>query len=133
MYPHFIPVPIHGNNRDNHHLRRHRLERRASALAFWSAGVHGVTTTVGPRGFTEEHLVALAACGVQRVVIAFPSGTLDDHLARLVAQALDAVDIPCARMCLPREVANRSALRELMHSAPEFRQSAEILYRESTA
>lgn len=101
------------------------------ALAFHSAGVRNVTTTVGPRGFTDTHLKAFSALGIKRVVIALPAGKADDRVARLIAQALDYMDIECARMRLPREVGSSALLPGLVRTAPALRQSAEELLREA--
>lgn len=102
------------------------------ALAFYSAGVQAVTTTVGPRGFTDGHLKVFAAFRIRRVVIAFPPGKADDRIARLIAQALDYMGIECARMSLPREVGNSAVLPDLVCTAQPFRQSADALVEEAS-
>lgn len=103
------------------------------ALAFYSAGVRNVTTMVGPRGFTDGHLRAFAAFGIRRVVIALPAGKADDRISRLIAQALDYLDIECARVSLPKEVGNPGLLPELVCTAAAFQQSAEALLKEARA
>jgi len=102
------------------------------ALAFWSAGVRNVTTTVGPRGFTDGHLRALAAFEVKRVVVAFSTNPIEDRYARMVAQALDAAGIECRRMCLPRDVGGTgAALHELVRAATPYRFQAGKLVEEA--
>lgn len=104
------------------------------ALAFWSAGMKNVTSTVGSRGFTDGHLRAFAALEVTQAVIAFSMNPEQDRHARLIAQALDAQGVTCRRMCLPRDVLggpSAGALQELVGHAPAFRQSAEHLLKEA--
>ncbi len=46
-------------------------ESLIDALTFWVHGFRGVTATWGADGFTDEHHVALAQAGIERVLIAF--------------------------------------------------------------
>lgn len=101
------------------------------ALRLHSAGVTNVTTTVGPRGFTDTHMRVLAALGVKKVVIAFAAGAGEDRTGRLVAQALDFMGIECSRMSAPSEVHSPAALSELVRTAPLFKQCAETLFKEA--
>src|SRR6185437_11419321 len=90
------------------------------ALLLHSAGVTNITTTVGPRGFTDTHMRVFAALGVKKVVIAFAAGAGEDRTGRLVAQALDFMGIECARMSAPSEVQSPAVLPELVRTAPRF-------------
>lgn len=71
------------------------------ALTLWGIGYPNVTATLEPRGLTEAHLEAFAACGTKRVIIAFNRGEAGDNAARLVAQALLVVGVECKRILMP--------------------------------
>lgn len=102
------------------------------ALRLHSAGLTNVTTTVGPRGFTDAHMRVFAALGIKKVVIAFAAGAGEDRIGRLIAQALDFMGIECFRMSSPSEINSPSTLAELVRNAPEFKQCAETLFKEAS-
>ena len=102
------------------------------ALTLLTAGIENVVATMGIRGFNDIQLSRLQNDGVSRVYIAFDNTPTTNHDARLVAQALDAIDISCYRLKLPlgqdvnqfamtqTDVAN--AFNQLIDSATSFKQ-----------
>lgn len=71
------------------------------ALTLLTAGIENVVSSMGVRGFNDIQLTRLLNDSVRRVYIAFDNTPSANHLARLVAQALDAIDIHCFRIKLP--------------------------------
>jgi len=71
------------------------------ALTLLTVGINNVVASMGMRGFNDVQLSRLLNDGVQSVYIAFDNTPMGDHYARLVAQALDAIDILCFRIKLP--------------------------------
>ena len=65
-------------------------EALLDALTFWAAGYRNVTSCYGANGLTEEIVVALKACGTQRILIAFDRDEAGDRGAEAVAQHLMA-------------------------------------------
>jgi len=71
------------------------------ALTLLTAGIENVVATMGYSGFNDIQLSRLLEDGVRRVYIAFDNTPSANYYARLVAQALDAIDIVCFRVRLP--------------------------------
>ena len=102
------------------------------ALTLSTAGIENVVATMGLRGFNDVQLSRLLQDGVQRVYIAFDNTPSGDHYARLVAQALDAIEIRSFRVKLPiGQDVNRYAMTQidvaagfnvLLKSAAPFKQ-----------
>ena len=76
-------------------------ESLIDALTFWCAGFRNVTSSYGTNGFTDEHLEALRAYGVERVLIAYDRDEAGDKAARKVADRLAAEGISCWRVLFP--------------------------------
>ncbi|HEX7965317.1 MAG TPA: toprim domain-containing protein [Gammaproteobacteria bacterium] len=103
------------------------------ALTLWCHGVKNVTTTLGVKGLTVEHLDTFARFGVKRVVIAFERTKMGDDEARYVAQALDAMRIDVRRMDLPSGLdvntysrlryPTKGSLQDMVRDSHEFRQT----------
>lgn len=88
------------------------------ALTLRTAGIEDVVATMGLRGFNDVQLSRLLQDGVQRVYIAFDNTPSGDHYARLVAQALDAIDIRSFRVKLPvGQDVNQYAMTQINVSA----------------
>ena len=77
-------------------------EALLDALTFWTAGYHNVTSCYGANGLTEEIVVALKACGAQRILIAFDRDEAGDRGAEAVAQHLMAEGLECYRLLFPK-------------------------------
>jgi len=77
-------------------------EALLDALTFWTAGYRNVTSCYGANGLTEEIVVALKACGAQRVLVAFDRDEAGDRGAEAVAQRLMAEGLECYRLLFPK-------------------------------
>ena len=77
-------------------------EALLDALTFWTAGYRNVTSCYGANGLTEEIVVALKACGAQRILIAFDRDEAGDRGAEAAAQRLIAEDLECYRLLFPK-------------------------------
>ena len=77
-------------------------EALLDALTFWTAGYRNVTSCYGANGLTEEIVVALKACGAQRVLVAFDRDEAGDRGAEAVAQRLMADGLECYRLLFPK-------------------------------
>ena len=71
------------------------------ALTLLTVGIENVVASMGVRGFNDIQLSRLLEDGVRHVYIAFDNTPSANNYARLVAQALDAIDILCFRVKLP--------------------------------
>lgn len=72
------------------------------ALTLLSAGFTNVIATMGIFSFGHHHLAELDRIRPTEVVLAFDNSDTGNHVAGMVAQALDAYEIPCLRLPLPR-------------------------------
>ena len=87
-------------------------ESLIDALTFWCAGFRNVTSSYGTNGFTDEHLEAFNAYGIERVLIAYDRDDAGDAAAKKVAERLAAEGISCWRVLFPRGMdANDYALK----------------------
>ncbi len=87
-------------------------ESLIDALTFWCAGFRNVTTAYGVEGFTEEIRVALAAQGVERVLIAYDRDDAGDRAADRLARELAELEVGSARVLFPKGMdANSYALK----------------------
>jgi DNA primase catalytic core len=87
-------------------------EALIDALTFWCAGYRNVTSSYGTNGFTGEHLEALKAYGVSRVLIAYDNDEAGNQAAKKLADRLGAEGIGCSRILFPRQMgANEYALK----------------------
>ncbi|MCW8984716.1 MAG: CHC2 zinc finger domain-containing protein, partial [Thermoanaerobaculales bacterium] len=77
-------------------------ESIVDALTFWCAGFRNVTSSYGTNGFTDEHLEALRAYGVERVLIAYDRDQAGDKAAKKAAGRLGAEGVSCWRVLFPR-------------------------------
>lgn len=77
-------------------------ESLVDALTFWCAGFRNVTSAYGTNGFTDEHLEAFCAYGVERALIAYDRDAAGDAAAKKVAERLGAEGISCWRVLFPR-------------------------------
>ncbi len=77
-------------------------EALIDALTFWSAGFRNVTSAYGVNGFTEEHLEALEAYRIERVLIAYDRDEPGERAAEELAKKLEAKGIACYRVQFPR-------------------------------
>jgi len=73
------------------------------ALSFWCAGFINVTAVAGPDSFAAEHLAALRAYGVSRVLVAFARRADGERGATDVAATLTDAGIECFRVVFPRD------------------------------
>jgi DNA primase catalytic core len=76
-------------------------ESLIDALSFWVHGHRQVTAAYGTQGFTAEHLAALKAAGVGRVLIAFDRDEAGDTAAAKLAGRLAGEGIDCFRVLFP--------------------------------
>jgi DNA primase len=72
------------------------------ALTFWAAGYRNVTSCYGVNGFTDEILVALKACGAERILIAFDRDEAGDRAAETLAKRLLGEGLDCFRLQFPK-------------------------------
>ncbi len=76
-------------------------EALIDALTFWAHGFRNVTSSFGVNGFTEEHLEALKAYAVERVLIAYDRDDAGEKAAAALAERLIAEGVECFRVQLP--------------------------------
>ncbi|MCP9491974.1 MAG: CHC2 zinc finger domain-containing protein [Solirubrobacteraceae bacterium MAG38_C4-C5] len=76
-------------------------ESLIDALSFWVHGQRHVTAAYGTQGFSAEHLAALKANDVSRVLIAFDRDEAGDAAAVKLATRLAAEGIDCFRAVFP--------------------------------
>ena len=82
-------------------------------LTFWSAGLRNVTASLGLDGFTDEHLEALKAFTIRRVLVAYRHTEAGDRAAEKVSERLVAAGHEVFRLRFPLGLdANDYALRE---------------------
>ena len=72
------------------------------ALTLISAGISNVISTMGIYSFGHHHLAEILEHSPSEVVLAFDNTDEGNHISGLVAQILDAQDIDCFRLPLPR-------------------------------
>ncbi|MBT8067912.1 MAG: toprim domain-containing protein [Gammaproteobacteria bacterium] len=72
------------------------------ALTFWCAGYRNVTACYGLDGFTGDHLAALKAGEVQRVLIAFDRDDAGEAATRSLANTLKAEGFDCFHIRFPK-------------------------------
>lgn len=87
-------------------------EALIDALTFWCAGFRNVTAAYGVHGFTDDHLAAFKAHGIERVLIAFDRDDAGEAGAVELAAKLTAAGIECFRILFPKGFdANAYALK----------------------
>ncbi|NOZ95402.1 MAG: toprim domain-containing protein [Acidobacteria bacterium] len=77
-------------------------ESLIDALTLWCAGYRHVTASFGTNGFTEEHMEALKAYGIERVLIAYDRDEPGEAAAWELAEKLGAEGISCFRVLFPK-------------------------------
>jgi DNA primase catalytic core len=86
-------------------------ESLIDALTFWCAGYRNVTASYGVEGFTPDHLQALKAHGLERVLIAYDADEAGDRAAEKLAVKLQTEGFDCYRLRFPKGMdANEYAL-----------------------
>ena len=87
-------------------------EALIDAMTFWVHGFRNVTTAYGVNGFTDEHLQAFIAHGIQKVLIAFDRDEAGNKAAEELAKRLNAAGIDAFRVLFPKGMdANEYALK----------------------
>ena len=87
-------------------------EALIDAMTFWCAGYRNVTASYGIDGFTDDHLAALKAHGIERVLIAYDRDDAGERGAAKLVDQLVAVGIDCYRIQFPKGMdANEYALK----------------------
>ena len=76
-------------------------ESLIDALTFYCAGFTNVTASYGTAGFTNDHREAIAANGVERILIAYDHDNAGDAAAAAVGEELSAIGIECFRVLCP--------------------------------
>ena len=71
-------------------------------LSAWGKGFRNSTCTWGAENFTNDHLEAFVANGVERCLIAFDRDEAGDKGAADVAQKLSAAGVACYRVLFPK-------------------------------
>jgi len=79
-------------------------EALIDAMTFWVHGFRHVTSSYGTSGFTDSHLAAFKAAGIQRILIAYDRDDAGDNAANKLAQHLVAEGLDCFRVVLPHEM-----------------------------
>lgn len=77
-------------------------EALLDAMTFWVHGFRNVTSSYGVGGFTEEHLAAFQAHGIERVLIAYDRDEAGNAAAEKLAQTLITAGIGCYRVLFPK-------------------------------
>jgi len=77
-------------------------EALLDALTFWVAGYRNVTSCYGVNGLADELVATIAACGAERVLIAFDRDEAGDRGAEVVAKRLMAEGLECFRLLFPK-------------------------------
>ncbi|MET0116006.1 MAG: CHC2 zinc finger domain-containing protein [Sedimenticola sp.] len=77
-------------------------EALIDAMTFWVAGFRNVTASYGTSGFTDDHLAAFKAAGIERVLIAYDRDTAGDGAAEKLAKELQAEGLACYRLQFPK-------------------------------
>ncbi len=77
-------------------------ESLIDALTFWSYGFSHVTCSWGTNGFTADHLAAIEAHGIERLLIAYDHDRAGNTAAAALAERLGERGIGCYRVPLPR-------------------------------
>jgi hypothetical protein len=87
-------------------------EALIDALTFWCAGYRNVTASYGVEGFTADHLAALQAHGIERVLIAYDRDDAGEAAAEKLTAKLMAEGLDCFRILFPKGMdANEYALK----------------------
>lgn len=87
-------------------------EALIDALTFWCAGYRNVTSAYGIEGFTDDHLAAFQAHGIERVLIAYDRDDAGERGATKAAERLIAAGIEAWRIQFPKGLdANDYALK----------------------
>ena len=87
-------------------------ESLIDALTFWCHGYRHVTASYGTNGFTREHLEAVKAYGVERVLIAYDRDDAGERAAKALSEKLAAEGIASFRVLFPKGMdANEYALK----------------------
>jgi len=86
-------------------------EALIDALTFWVAGYQNVTAAYGVEGFTDDHLSAFKAHGIERVLIAYDRDVAGNAAASRLAKQLQREGFACYRLNFPKGMdANAYAL-----------------------
>lgn len=87
-------------------------ESLIDAMTFWVHGFRSVTASYGVSGFTDDHLAAFRAHGIERVLIAYDRDEAGNAAAEKLAAVLAAEGIGCYRVLFPKGMdANEYALK----------------------
>lgn len=79
-------------------------ESLIDAMTFWVHGFRNVTASYGVSGFTDDHLAAFKAHGIQKVLIAYDRDEAGNSAAEKLAQTLTAAGIDCYRVLFPKNM-----------------------------
>ena len=74
------------------------------ALVLLSAGIKNVIATMGMYSFGQHHLEILDEFKPKEIVLAFDASDSGRLVSGMIAQALDAQDIACRRLPLPKDM-----------------------------
>jgi len=77
-------------------------EALIDAMTFWVHGFRNVTASYGVGGFTDDHLAAFQAQGVERVLIAYDRDEAGNRAAEQLAEKLSAGGMGCYRVLFPK-------------------------------
>jgi DNA primase len=87
-------------------------EALLDAMSFWCAGFRNVTAAYGTNGFTDDHIAAFRAHGVERVLIAYDRDDAGERGAGEIAERLMKEGVACYRIVFPKGMdANDYALK----------------------
>lgn len=71
------------------------------ALTFWVNGIRNVSVVFGVDGLTDDIKHAIQFHGVQKVILAFPQGDVEDTFLQTCADELMALGVDCYRSIFP--------------------------------
>ena len=72
------------------------------AINFVAHGVENAVGTMGIYSFSEKHLEMIVHCDPHEVVLAYDNSDEGNHVSGIIAQCLNAEDVFCSRLPLPR-------------------------------
>jgi len=77
-------------------------EALIDAMTFWVHGFRNVTSSYGAGGFTDDHLAAFKAHGIERVLIAYDRDESGNRAAEELTSKLSKAGISCFRILVPK-------------------------------
>ena len=91
------------------------------ALTLISAGFLNVISTMGIYSFGHHHLAVLEKYRPAEIILAFDNTDVGNHVSGLVAQVLDAHNITCYRLPLPRNKDINAFVQNYDDHVPELK------------